>query len=116
MKKLSIFAFALFIPTSAFAQSGVRIEDDIGRFRIGASCSLSFYGQNLVGRCTIGRGYDSLTTFINAGDAQYKIVRDYDNKYSGYFYQLAGGKSRPIGPVSARGNCWAGSGVKFCAN
>ncbi len=109
MKTLAILLLAA---TPALAGPGVRVQTDAGPIRAGVSCSLELFGQDLTGTCAIARRGG--TTIIKAGKAIYYIERD-DKTLGRFFQDNPEGKDRFMGVVQARGDCWVGDGVKFCA-
>lgn len=96
--------------------SGVQTYDhkNDASVRLGTGCKLKLYGEDVYdGICNVGRGGPgNRVTNIDTGSRKYKIVRDDFDNTSGTFYS---GNSE-IGPVNARGSCWIGPEVKYCAN
>jgi hypothetical protein len=106
----------------AQAQRGRQYEDwDTGdRLRVGAGCVLEVYGLRRPGRCNVLRRGDSTNTFVQVGDVVYLIKRDglgSVSKRSASFYRVTpeGQDNQFITNVEARGSCWVGDGVRFCA-
>jgi hypothetical protein len=121
MKSLLAAAAILASVSAAEAQRGRQYEDwDGNRLRTGAGCMLELFGQRVAGTCDILRRSNSANTFIEVGNSIYLIKRDGTDRWSkssADFFQVTpeGQPNRYITSVQARGSCWVGEGVRFCA-
>ena len=118
MKK-TLFLLALLASTSALAQEGLRIRGSFGAARLGAGCSLWVEGLPVIrSTCDVGRLRYSPTTEIQIGNARLRVVRSSldDTEATMLFYDSDEGRWRRLGSAVARGACWVGSRMQFCAD
>lgn len=84
--------------------------------RIGVTCSL-YVDDELEhkGYCRVGRGRGerSDVSLFNTGTTVYKLIRE--DRYTGRFYRGVN-SDYSYGVVNARGNCWVGRRINFCAD
>jgi hypothetical protein len=106
---------AALLTTPAFSQGrGISVEDfSTGiRQRQGTYCKLALEGDTVYdGLCNVA--IRDNTTVIDIGRTKYRIVRDEFEPTQGDFYQV--GSQRSLGTVYAKGSCWTGATVRFCA-
>jgi hypothetical protein len=111
-----VFLLLLMFAATAHAQgSGVRVFTPDGIIRAGTQCRLSLYGLVRSGTCTVGRGYGSSSSYIEVGNVMFQIRRDPSDRRTADFYRVTDGKPQYVTEVYARGACWVGTGVSFCA-
>ena len=115
MKSIIIGTIAAFISTSAFAQNrGISSEDfESGiRNRQGTYCKLAIEGDTVYdGLCNVA--IKGTVTVVDIGRTKYRIVRDSFEPTQAEVYQI--GSERSLGSVFAKGSCWTGPNVRFCA-